>query len=312
MRVEATTDKERLRAFLGRDRLWGAYALGDLEPGLFEQCAWAVAVEGGRDSALTLVFKGLTPPGCLTFGAAAGIHATLAGGFAPRAPFFGSDLAHEAVVTEFYDMPKRTLMLRMAVDAGVFRSSSPLSRLEKGETGRGADDSDDDRGRQAEGSDVSRVTRSETLRSAQGDSRHQSGPAVGSPRRITPADLPALNALYAAEEGPDAFAPFQVEQGVFYGVEVDGRLAAAAGTHLVAPGEGIAAVGNVYTAPPFRGRGLAQACTSAVTAHLFALGVRDVVLNVAQGNDAAIRAYERLGFQTVCPFWEGIGVRREP
>ena len=115
-------------------------------------------------------------------------------------------------------------------------------------------------------------------------------PANGvAPRRLTAADMASLMRLYAAEggDGPDAFAPFQVEQGLFYGAEEGGRLVAVAGTHLVAPQMGVAAVGNVYTAPQYRGRGLAQVCTTAVVEACYGLGVRDVVLNVARDNAPA-------------------------
>jgi len=47
MQVQRVADRRRLLAFLERDRLWAAYAIGDLEPGLFEHCEWGMAVEGG-------------------------------------------------------------------------------------------------------------------------------------------------------------------------------------------------------------------------------------------------------------------------
>lgn len=71
-------------------------------------------------------------------------------------------------------------------------------------------------------------------------------------RRLGPADLSALQALYAAR---DSFAPFSaamLESGVYYGVQHDGRLIAAAGTHVVARASRVAAIGNVYTAPAAR------------------------------------------------------------
>ena len=124
----------------------------------------------------------------------------------------------------------------------------------------------------------------------------------------TPLDeshLPALTAMYRGSHG-NAFAPYQLEQGVFYGFFEDGELVSAAGTHVVAPQYGAAAVGNVYTRPQYRGKGLAQQVTSAVCAHLLAQNL-DVVLNVEQSNAAAIHIYKKLGFTAHCPFWEGTG-----
>ena len=44
---------------------------------------------------------------------------------------------------------------------------------------------------------------------------------------------------------------------------------------------------------------------SAVLEELIRRKVDDIVLNVSQSNDAAIRIYERLGFRRHCPFLEG-------
>jgi ribosomal protein S18 acetylase RimI-like enzyme len=132
-------------------------------------------------------------------------------------------------------------------------------------------------------------------------------------RRLGPDDVPALQALYAdgAAEGtaPDFFYPEMVTRGVFYGFHESGALVAAAGTHLVAASESVAAVGNVYTRRDCRGRGFAGRVTGAVTAELKRLGIRTIALNVAQHNTAAIRVYERLGFARYCPFYEGLAER---
>ena len=55
-------------------------------------------------------------------------------------------------------------------------------------------------------------------------------------------------------------------------------LVAVAGTHLLAPEEGAAAIGNIYTRRDRRGRGLGRAVTSAVLADL--AGIETVGLNV--------------------------------
>jgi len=128
-------------------------------------------------------------------------------------------------------------------------------------------------------------------------------------RRLQPADAPHLNALYAQAADPGeaimAFLPEQIGQGVFYGVERDGALVAAAGTHVASRAENIAAVGNVFTAPAARRAGLGGATTAAVTQALFASGISRVVLNVKQSNTNAIRVYEKLGYTVVMPFIEG-------
>jgi ribosomal protein S18 acetylase RimI-like enzyme len=126
--------------------------------------------------------------------------------------------------------------------------------------------------------------------------------------RLHSSDLSTLNDLYRWG-GPGFFAAYQLEQGVYYGARAGGKLIAAAGTHVVAPEYGIAAVGNVYTHPDYRGRGYATACTGAVTAELLTMGCSTVVLNVRQDNTPAVRAYQRLGYTVHCPFIEAHGQR---
>jgi ribosomal protein S18 acetylase RimI-like enzyme len=127
--------------------------------------------------------------------------------------------------------------------------------------------------------------------------------------RLNPSHVPALRALYAdgagAGESPDAFAPEMVRSGVYFGAWEGDVIVAAAGTHLVAPEEGVAAVGNVYTRQDHRGRGLARRLVHAVCVELTGSGIRTVVLNVAEDNAAARRAYERVGFHRHCRFYDG-------
>jgi ribosomal protein S18 acetylase RimI-like enzyme len=128
-------------------------------------------------------------------------------------------------------------------------------------------------------------------------------------RRLTAADVPALERLYddgeAAGERPEYFFPPMVTEGVFFGVEEGGELVAVAGTHLVSRAEGIGAVGNIYTRRNRRGRGLAGLTTSAVTAELLGLEIETIALNVAQTNRPALAVYQRLGYRCHCPFMEG-------
>ena len=130
--------------------------------------------------------------------------------------------------------------------------------------------------------------------------------------RLGPADLPALRRLFAdgepAGEAPEFFAPSMLDDGAYFGACEGEDLIAAAGTHLVEPGEGVAAVGNVYTRRDRRGRGLATRLTGAVTAELLSRGLRTIALNVQEDN-AALGVYERLGFVRYCPFVEGLAVR---
>jgi ribosomal protein S18 acetylase RimI-like enzyme len=126
--------------------------------------------------------------------------------------------------------------------------------------------------------------------------------------RLGASDVPALQALYAdgasSGESPDFFFPSMVADGVFHGIYEGTVLAAAAGTHLLAREEGVAAIGNVYTRHDRRRRGLGRLVTCAVLGEL--AGVETIGLNVRADNDAALRLYESLGFARHCHFYEGL------
>jgi ribosomal protein S18 acetylase RimI-like enzyme len=261
--VKALSDKDEILAFLQRDRLYAAYAIGDLEPSLFAQCQWFGAEDDGKmqalrlgsGQALALFFTGLNPPALFTMGDTAGLAAILDSALQPERAYFTCRAEHLPVVEASYALDEVQRMLRMAVNpAGV---------------------------------------------------RPVPGPTV----KLDLSHLDALHQLYRLGGG-EAFAPYQLRDGVYYGVEADGQLVSVAGTHLVSPTYGVAAVGNVFTHPDHRRRGYATACTSHVVEELLA-GSLDVVLNVNQKNVAAIGVYERLGFRRHCPFIEVLGNRKQ-
>jgi ribosomal protein S18 acetylase RimI-like enzyme len=133
-------------------------------------------------------------------------------------------------------------------------------------------------------------------------------PHAGGAERLAPADIDDLNNLYQLGFR-GGFPPSVLEDGVYYGVRVRGRLVSAAGTHAINIREGIAVVGNVMTHADYRGHGFAKTVTSAVTGELLQR-VTDVTLNVHAGNDPAIAAYRRLGYVDTDLLTERLGRRR--
>jgi ribosomal protein S18 acetylase RimI-like enzyme len=166
---------------------------------------------------------------------------------------------------------------------------------------------------------------------------------------VLPANLPALEACYRVEPGPQmvrmwvdraSFRPFPADvarllpveigdlnrlyqlgftawlppsaiaEGVYHGIRVAGRLVSAAGTHVVSPEARLGVVGNVMTHADYRGRGYATAVTGAVTAELLRF-CDQVVLNVRADNPPALQAYRRLGYREHVRFEERL-VRRAP
>ncbi len=133
-------------------------------------------------------------------------------------------------------------------------------------------------------------------------------PVVGEAVRLDVGDTRHLNRLY--ELGLTAWLPPEaVESGVYYGVRRGTRLIAAAGTHVISPMYGLAAVGNVYTNRDYRGQGLAKVVTSAVTEELLR-DCPEVVLNVRADNPPALAAYRALGYREHTHFEERLVSRR--
>ena len=133
-------------------------------------------------------------------------------------------------------------------------------------------------------------------------------PTAGAAQRLSAADIDDLNRLY--QLGFRAgFAQAILDDAVYYGVRIRGRLVSAAGTHVINRREGIAVVGNVMTHADYRGHGFARMVTGAVTADLLEQ-VPDVALNVHADNGSAIAAYSRLGYREYCRLTERLGRRR--
>lgn len=101
----------------------------------------------------------------------------------------------------------------------------------------------------------------------------------------------------ATEPGPWAAQTWRY--GQFYGIRINGRLAAMAGERM-RPAANLAEVSGVCTWPEFRGRGLAARLIRKVMAGMAA---RDEVpyLHSYASNAAAIRLYESLGFRARRP-----------
>lgn len=253
--VRETRDREEILAVLNEDRVYAAYAIGDLEPPLFDQCEWALAEHADGPRALALLFKGLKPDTLLLYGDPRGLAVILAGVMRPAQAYAIFTDGQAPALQAHYALAEVKRMVRMAWDR-----TSPLP------------------------------------------------PPSPLAFRLTGARLAELQSLYRLYAEAH-FSPYQLMQGVFYGVERDGRLVAVAGTHLVSETYGVAAIGNVFTHPDYRGRGYAQACTAAVLRNL-AARIPTIVLNVGADNAVARHVYAKLGFTEHCEFHEAMAYRR--
>jgi len=112
-------------------------------------------------------------------------------------------------------------------------------------------------------------------------------------RELTADDAPAMLTL-AETTKPGPFWQRTPAMGRYVGIEDDGELVAMAGERLHPPGW--TEISAVCTAPSARGRGLAAALVRDVAATIVERGERPF-LHVAAANLAAVRLYERLGFE---------------
>jgi ribosomal protein S18 acetylase RimI-like enzyme len=117
------------------------------------------------------------------------------------------------------------------------------------------------------------------------------------------------DAVYANATKKNSFDSSMLDVGPYFGVRESGRLISAAGVHVFSPTYGVAAVANVATHPEHRGRGLASAVTARLCQELMP-HVEHIGLNVAAGNEAALKAYGRIGFEVIARYREGFIRRR--
>ncbi|MBA3974273.1 MAG: hypothetical protein C0504_08670 [Candidatus Solibacter sp.] len=137
-------------------------------------------------------------------------------------------------------------------------------------------------------------------------------PRTGETEALGAVDCDEIERLYSTGDGGGiAFAPYQLETGLFRGIRRGRELVAVAGVHVASREEGVAALGNIFTRPDCRGQGLAQIATSAVALAVRRAGVETIGLNVETSNTAAIHAYEHIGFRTRFSYFEGPASRTD-
>jgi ribosomal protein S18 acetylase RimI-like enzyme len=95
---------------------------------------------------------------------------------------------------------------------------------------------------------------------------------------------------------PDAFfTKAMLETGKYFIVRKNSDIISMAGVHFYSAETMTAAIGNVATAPEFRGKGYAGSVTASLVRDLWK-EAKYIGLNVRADNAAAIKAYERMGF----------------
>ena len=253
--VAPCADRDALYEFLSQDRRFAGYAIGDLEPGYFENSNYFLARNSGRPAALLLLHRATALTMLFAVGDSRGLEAILRQVTdLPAYVWLGVREEHLSVLGLHYTLDDPARMYRLTTSPDTYRPISPRAA------------------------------------------------------RLGRADLPAVADIYDLEPESELLEQ-QVRRGVYYGVYQGGRLVSIAGTHVISRTHAVAAVGNVYTRPEYRGLGFATHCTAGVTSELLEF-CTDVVLNVRTDNAPALRLYRKLGYGVHCPFREGRGTRR--
>src|SRR5262249_14112428 len=127
-------------------------------------------------------------------------------------------------------------------------------------------------------------------------------------RTLGTPDLPAILELYRQAYAGNWFDARMLETGQYLGAYASDELIAVAGVHAYSERYRVAALGNVATHPRRRGQGLGTAVTAALCRRLLER-VDLVGLNVDADNLAALRCYEKLGFEQRAPYEEVVVAR---
>lgn len=99
------------------------------------------------------------------------------------------------------------------------------------------------------------------------------------------------------------FEPRMLATGYYYGIRQRQDLVAVAGVHVYSQPYKVAALGNIAVHPQFRSQGFGKIICAKVCQTLLST-VQHIGLNVKADNIAAIRCYEKLGFEPIATYEE--------
>lgn len=121
-RTREVTDRAEVAAFLRTDRLYAAYALGDLPAATRRRAAWGMADdEHGRPRGIAMQHLGLPPQPLFLMGDPGACRAILANEVRPRYAFVQARHDLAPAFDELYRVDLPAALLRMVVDRATFR-----------------------------------------------------------------------------------------------------------------------------------------------------------------------------------------------
>jgi ribosomal protein S18 acetylase RimI-like enzyme len=121
LEVRTTRDRVLLREYLGRDRLFAAYALCDLDDREFARTRWGIALDRGRPVGVALEYTGPAPQPLFVMGDPAAVAAILRDVIRPRIAYLATRRELLPEIERSYRIDPGPPMLRMSVDGSTFR-----------------------------------------------------------------------------------------------------------------------------------------------------------------------------------------------
>jgi ribosomal protein S18 acetylase RimI-like enzyme len=133
--ARSTRDRAMLHGFLGRDRIFAAYAIADTDDTEFDHARFGVAFDGSDVVAVVMEYRGISPQPLFVMGAAAGVSAILREVIRPRITYVGVTPQVLPGLRRHYRLDAPAPMVRMAVGRDSFRPvPGEAVRLDRGDT----------------------------------------------------------------------------------------------------------------------------------------------------------------------------------
>ena len=117
-------------------------------------------------------------------------------------------------------------------------------------------------------------------------------------RRLNSNDIKIIEDFYAIAYPGNWFDKRMLETEKYFGYFLNDYLVGIAGIHVYSEEYKVAALGNIATLPEFRGHQIGQKLTSHLCNDLLK-SVTHIGLNVKTDNIAAIKCYQKIGFEVI-------------
>lgn len=113
-------NKSQIQKYLEKDRLYAAYAIGDLDPQHFSRCSWFGAQKHGKLDSMIMMYQGLEPPILFSMGTSEGIEVLLMAMNLPDIVYLTSQVPHLDIIKKRFSKISPIMMWRMYLRQEVF------------------------------------------------------------------------------------------------------------------------------------------------------------------------------------------------